>query len=242
VSLKVPFRSTVSSLSLLASAAVLVLGGVGCGSSSKSSSSGADATVATTAAARTTEKPFTPPPNPHHYKGDEDDDDTRAGVVRGSAPPDNDADFDNDAKDRSHESYRDSDDAIVVAYSVSAQGAEKRAVTAVVNRFFGAVAKGAGKAGCAVMYSILEEAVPEDYGRDAGPAYARGNTCPAVMSKVFRHERGQAHAHFTVTDVRVEGNRAIALLGSHTQPASFINLHRENGVWKIARPLAAAVP
>jgi hypothetical protein len=233
--------------SLLASLAIVLLGvGLGsCGGSGKGagSASQARATTAATAAKGNTAAPgasTTPTAAVSSFKGDEDDDESASNHTSASNRYDNDADFDNDTI--KNKSYYDGDDSVISASGQPASGAEERTIAALVKRYYAAAAASDGAKACRLIYSMLEEAIPEDYGQPPGPAYSRGKTCAVVMSKTFAHSHSQLAGGFAVTGVRVEGNEARALLGSRTLPASFILLRRERGVWKIYELLGQPLP
>jgi hypothetical protein len=227
--------------SLLASLAIalLGLGASACGGTGKGAGSTSQAPSKTPTTATTPTKGGSTTPAPGSFMGDEDDDDTASNYT-GNNKYDNDADFDNDTiKDRS---YYDSDDGVIRSFGHAASEAEKREVTALVKRYYAAAAASDGAKACPLIYSTLEEAIPEDYGQPPGPAYSRGKTCAVVMSKTFEHSHSQLTGVFEVTGVRVEGREARALLGSKTVPASFVTARRERRAWKINELLGEPLP
>jgi hypothetical protein len=204
-------------------------GGLGKGSTSQTSFKAAT-TAAKSGAPPPAESATTPAPAAGSFKGDEDDDETTS-TYTGNNRYDNDADFDNDTI--KNKGYYDSDDGAISAYGQAAGAADKRAITALVKRYLAAAATSDGAKACPMIYSTLEEAIPEDYGQPPGPAYARGKTCAVVMSKMFAYAHSKLAGGFGVTNVRVEGREARALVGSRMAPARFIVVTRERGVWKI---------
>lgn len=233
--------------SLLASLAIaLIVVGLGaCGSSGKDAGSASEASATTVATAAKSGAPAsgastTPSAAVNSFKGDEDDDESASNHTSTSNKYDNDADFDNDAI--KNKSYYDGDDSAISASGRAASPAEERAIAALVKRYYAAAAASDGAKACRLIYSTLEEAIPEDYGQPPGPAYSRGKTCAVVMSKTFAHAHSQLAGGFAVTGVRVEGKEAHALLGSRTLPASFILLRRERGAWKIYELLGQPLP
>jgi hypothetical protein len=173
------------------------------------------------------------------FMGDEDDDDTASNNT-GNSKYDNDADFDNDTI--KSKGYYDGDDGGIRSYGHAASAADKRAIAALVKRYYAAAAASDGAKACPLMYSTLQEAIPEDYGQPPGPAYARGKTCAVVMSKLFAHVHSRLAGAFEMTGVRVDGREARALLGSRTTPARFILATRERGAWKIDELLGQPLP
>jgi hypothetical protein len=174
-------------------------------------------------------------------KGDEDDDET-AGNYTSNRSNDNDDDYGN-VRRVENEGYYDSDDSSILTYGHAASVADRRAITALVERYYAAAAAEDGAKACSMITSTFATAIPEDYGQAPGPAYLRGaGTCQAVMSRLLKHVHRQLPAAIKVTEVRVGGNQARALLGSRTTPASFILVERERGTWKIDGLLGGPLP
>jgi hypothetical protein len=176
-----------------------------------------------------------------NLRGDEDDDDTPSNHASDNSN-DNDADFDNDSKANESKGYYDSDDASARTYGQPANGADNSTIGALVKRYYAAAAAGNGASACSLIDSLFAKSIPEDYGRGAGPAFARGNTCAVVMSKLFKHDHSKLPAAIVVTDIRVNGSQARALIGSKTVPASYLPLKRERGVWKVDALSALPMP
>lgn len=130
--------------------------------------------------------------------------------------------------------YHDKDDSATVGYGHQASVSVTTAVAAVVKSYYAAAVSGQGATACSLIAPGLAQSIPEDYARAPGPAYLRGaKSCPIVMSLLFGRIHARLTTSFVVTDVRLEGEQAIALLGSATMPASKISLQREHGVWWI---------
>lgn len=143
--------------------------------------------------------------------------------------------------DRDGDSDNNNDD---YAYGHPASAADKRAVTALVKRYYTAAAAGNGARACSLIYSLFAEDIPEVYGEPPGPPALRGSTCATVMSKLFRQNHHQLMvdlAELKVTDVRVKRRHALALLGFKTTPPRDIRVHRERGAWKIDEVLDSGV-
>jgi uncharacterized membrane protein len=165
----------------------------------------------------------------------------------GDADADNNADNDGDPRldylpsdAQAHENHRylDADDRDQLAYGSPASAAEERAVAAVVERYYGMAAAGDGSGACGLLLRPLAAAVVTDYGHN-GPSYLRsGKTCAAVLALLFKHYRAQLAEGVAVTDVRIAGDQADALLGSRAFPASFLVLQREGGAWRVAQLLS----
>jgi hypothetical protein len=141
-----------------------------------------------------------------------------------------------DDRDSSGKGRYDSDDYKIVAYGHEATPADRRAVTALVKRFYAAAAAGNGAGACSMFYTLLAESIVEGYGRVPGSPALRGNTCAVVMSKLFKQNYQELvvdNATLAMTGVRVEGKRGIGLLSFKGRPEQHIVVHREFGTWKI---------
>jgi hypothetical protein len=228
-------------LRVICAIVALGVGAIGCGSShdamreSSSTQPGVvNATQSAPASARLA-------PRSARLKGDEDDDDTPANLTPGDTSKDNDADGDNDYK-KENGGYLDGDDRSMTAYGHAASEADRRAISQLVERYYGAAATKDGAAGCAMIYSSFAASVPEDWGQSPGPAYSRGKTCAVVMSKIFAHYHAQMSSPIRVTAVRVEGDEGRALVGSPLTPAVAIFVRREHGDWKINQLIGEKLP
>jgi hypothetical protein len=124
---------------------------------------------------------------------------------------------------------------------------DKRAVTALVKRYYAAALAGRGARACSLLYSPFAEATPEDYGQVPGPLYMRGaHTCAAVMTRLFAHFHRQLAVQVPrlggVTHVRLQGGRGTALLGFAGMPERAISVAREGHTWKIFELLDGELP
>ena len=150
---------------------------------------------------------------------------------------------DEDADSQGQSAYLDGDDGEVSDSGQRASAGVERAITTLVRRYYAAAAAEDGARACSLMYYIIAESIPEKYARAPGPLYLKGvDSCPALMTRVFRRLHAQLQAAPTVTAVRVSGERADVLLGWKTLPAGFIKVRREGRVWKLEEPLAAPLP
>ncbi len=226
-----------SLLFMFVTATMLVSTMTACGGASRqrgsASQASPDAVVAKAGAASTA-------PRFPDFKGDSDDDDERGEIVS-TTKSDSDADFDEDSRDAKR-GYIDGDDHAVLAFGHTASATDRKALAAIVMRYYTAAGVADGARACSMMTARYVVVVPEDYGRGAGPSYARGKTCATVMSKLFKHLQKQVAVLFKVTDVRVKGSVAIVLLGSALAPASDVSLEQEDGTWKIASLIGTPLP
>jgi hypothetical protein len=134
------------------------------------------------------------------------------------------------------------DDREIYVYGHAASAADRQVVTAVVKRYYAAVAAGNGAAACSLLHARFAKAIPEEYGRASGPPYLRGKTCRAIVSLVSKYYRSELTAAIEVTGVRVKGNYALALLRSNTLPFVYTRLEREGAAWRIYALLGGVLP
>lgn len=230
-------------LRALMTLALLCVGVAACGGASRglgsvsqaASSTATDGSSATTPADRALTR--------HSFKGDEDDDDQESKTFGQESSGDKDADPDNDYKDNQNKGYYDKDDSEVRTFGQPADPADKRAITAVVRRFDTAAATGEGATACLLIYSVFAQTIVEGYGHGAGPSYlSGGNSCPSVMTLLFKHDHSELTGAVKVTGVRIKGKSAYALQGSVTRPASYFMLRHEGSAWKIDGLLSSPLP
>lgn len=249
---------------LLAVAAMLVPGCclVACGGSGRSAPSRGVASASTTGASGTkstaasgyggpsTVDPgktlpmsgYEPPTRLRFLQGDGDNDGSM--WVDGYRSPDNDEDPRHDhTPGDSGDGYRDADDLDSLRVGVPASPAEARTIAAVVKRYYAVAVSGDGARACSLMAASFARSVPVDYGQ-YGPSYLHGGkTCAEIASREFAHSRTQLTSAIYITAVHLEHpDRAYALFGSRTGPASFIAVVRENGAWKIGALLGRPMP
>lgn len=218
--------------------ALLTVGVAGCGGTGAHSG---PASRVSSSSSTTTAPVVTPALR--SFEGDEDDDDQETHTMGSFVHGDSDNDSDNDYLDNVHKGYYDSDDGDIFTYGHPASAADRRAIAALVERYYAAAAAERSAEACSLIYSVLAGALPEDYGRAPGPAYLRGaNTCQMVMSRLLEHVHNHLTGAIEVIGVRVSGDEAQAQLGSRTIPASLILVRRERGVWKIDELLGSALP
>jgi hypothetical protein len=151
-----------------------------------------------------------------------------------------------DPDDDSDSYGREPDSDTTRIFGHAADVRDVRAVTALVKRYYAVAAAEDGAAACGMMYSILAEAVAEDYGGGAGVASLRGATCAQVMSKLFEqmHARLSADsATLKVAAVRVLGRRGSVLMSFEgRRPVHYLEVRRELGAWKIDRMVDSEQP
>jgi hypothetical protein len=136
--------------------------------------------------------------------------------------------------DRDNDGDHNDDDEKVLDYGHAADVADQRSSTTLMTRYFAAAAAEDGAGVCPLLVPIVAESVVEEEGRSPG---SKGSTCAAVMSKLFKlHHQllAQKQATLRVIKVRVEGNRALAVLEFPTIPeVRQMTERRVAGAWKL---------
>jgi hypothetical protein len=194
-----------------------------CGSTNKDSSSSASSTTNTPKTVSISTTPTDTAPAPAETKADADkDNDSAAGQ------------FDDTNNDR------------VLDYGQAASAANARVITALVKRYYTAAYTENGAEACSMLYSTLEESVPEDYGQSPpGQPYMRGTTCAAVLTLLFKHFHPQLVAEYPklqVARVRLIEHHGIVVLHFGTLPERQISVSREGHTWKVESLLDSEVP
>jgi hypothetical protein len=126
------------------------------------------------------------------------------------------------------------DDDRIRTFGHEAGEPERRAITALVERYYAAAAADDGVKACPLIHPTIAKAIPEDYGK--GNPSLRGDTCRAVMEKYFRQLPGQPIANLATTKVigvRIEGGSGYAQLSSREIPTGVIAVKRYHGIWKV---------
>lgn len=179
--------------------------------------------------------------------GDYDNDD----IVGTPTEADNDdekgpTDVDGDVDSHTKGTY-DKDDDRIRGFGHPAATRDRRAITALLRRYYEAASRGQGAEGCALMASVYARAIPEELGEGrAAPPYYRGTTCSRVLTKVFslnHRQLGVFAATLHVLQVRVAHNEAIALLTFATgSRRRYMRLVAERDTWKIGSVYDAELP
>lgn len=127
----------------------------------------------------------------------------------------------------------------------AADAADARTIATLVKRYYAAAHAEDGAKACKMLYSTLEEAVPEDYGESPpGQPYMRGTTCAAVLTLLFKHDHPQLALELPkleVARVRLVEHHGIAILHFGTLPERQIPVAREGHIWKIQALLDSEV-
>lgn len=153
-----------------------------------------------------------------------------------------DSDEDND-NPQPRTSRFDGDDYAVTRFGHPAGVADRQAIVRLLKRYYAAAAAQDGSAACALLYPVLAEAVPEDYGQ-AVSVHGR-KTCATVLARVLaphRRELAADAASLTVLKVRLDGARGWAMLRLAMPSERRLQLHREGGAWRVDELLDTKLP
>lgn len=143
-----------------------------------------------------------------------------------------DADKDNDFEAADDDTNNNS----VLEYGHPASASDRRAIVSLLKRYYKVALAQEGAKACSLLYSMLAEGVPEDYGSYAGPVYMRGNSCPTIMTKLFTHFHPVLALElpkFKVRWIGLEEHYGRAVLSFGRLPEREIRLAREGHTWKV---------
>lgn len=142
--------------------------------------------------------------------------------------------------------YDDTNNNAVLDVGHAASASERRAIVALIKRYYTAALAENGAEACGMIYSTLAEAVPEDYGLSPpGPPYMQGTTCRAVLTLLFKHFHNQLVVELPklkVAGVRLTEHRGVAVLSFGALPERKIQVAREGHVWRVAALLDSELP
>ncbi len=150
-----------------------------------------------------------------------------------------------DANDKDYLTPDDrNDDGEVVGYGRKADSTERHAVVNVVRSYFHAASADDGATICDLLIPRQAAKMANEFGRGS-PSYMSGDSCAEVIVKFYRHDHvrlSKEAAGFTVTDVRVDGDTAYALLAFATiAERRYLSFERQRGVWKMSRGIIDAI-
>lgn len=148
-------------------------------------------------------------------------------------------------KDNDNSSYDDANNEETLNFGRAAEAPDKRAVTALVKRYYRAALARDGASACTMLYSTLAESAPEDYG-EYGASYLKGaKSCPAVLDKTFEFFHRQIAAEsasLQVARVRLKERHGIAVLRFRKLPEREIAVKQEGHGWRIDALLDGELP
>lgn len=143
-------------------------------------------------------------------------------------------DFSTYKNDRDNDGDHNDDDAGVLDYGHAADATDHRISVALVTHYFAAAAADDGARACSLLIPFVAESVVENEGHTPG---LHGKTCAVVMSKLFKQRHAvlaMKSATLKVIGVRVEGNKALAILDFPTIPeVRQITERRDGSTWKL---------
>lgn len=132
----------------------------------------------------------------------------------------------------------DDDDAYLLRLGPAAKPAVRAAITGLLERYFGALASEQDPLACSLMTLTLEDLLRETYRQTSrSQTTGRGMTCAAILTNVFagRHlELLDQSRRMRVAAVRVNGERAVAVLRFAPRLLRRIAVEREGGEWKMS--------
>lgn len=128
--------------------------------------------------------------------------------------------------------------------------AQRHAVAKLVRRYYGAALAGDGAAVCGLLAPAFAHgnaargAVPPEYVALMDPSDLRGRRCAQIATRVLAASRVQLQAEGDsplVSDVRVLGRRALALLAFRTMPERLLRAVHERGWWRLVQVLDSEI-
>jgi hypothetical protein len=163
--------------------------------------------------------------------GDSADHDSSSTAARASkVVPTN---FTTHNNDRDNDGDHNDDDEGVLRYGSAASPVDQRLSTALVTAYFKMAAAENGVKACSLLAPFIAESVAEDYASTP----LRGKDCAAVMRRLFHEHHAllaTKNATLRVIEVRVEGDKALAILAFPTIPeVRQITERRVGNGWKL---------
>jgi hypothetical protein len=183
--------------------------------------------------------------NRAHREPDPDDENaTTVTTPAGPAPLETEVDADHDGDIGAPQ---DDSNNGATEFGHEASPAERRAIVALVKRYYAAARADDGTRDCFLLLSTIAEAAPNDDSREPDtPAYMHGQTtCGGVLSKLFNHYHAQLAAEvpkLQVGHVRLEEHHGLVFLHFGALPERQTSVIREGHVWKMSQIYDQAVP
>lgn len=151
-------------------------------------------------------------------------------------------DGDKDSDDERRGPARENDDrGFLAEYGPEAERANRLTVAALVKRYFEWSAAGNGSGVCALLSSGLAASLAPA----GSPAQGR-DLCVASVTPMLRERHLQLVAEdpatMTVSQLRVKGGFALAVLSFQTSPKTAILLQREGRQWRVAALFDSPLP
>ncbi len=137
-------------------------------------------------------------------------------------------------RDRDEDYDNNDDDYYVLGFGRPAGATDAQAITTLVRRYFASAAAENGAEACALITPFFAETVVEQYGHTP---QLRGNTCAAVMSKLFKNnhkEIAAKNSHLKVMRIGVEGDVArVGLEFPEIPTITQIRIRRQGKRWTV---------
>lgn len=137
-----------------------------------------------------------------------------------------------------------------LAFGHAASASDRRAISALIKRYYAAALAGDGAQACSMLYSTLAESVVVDDasppGQPSGPPYMAGaKTCQQALELLFKHFHPQLVAEvpkLRVTRISLVEHHGVALLSFGSLPERKIPIGREGRTWKMEGIYDAELP
>jgi hypothetical protein len=153
-----------------------------------------------------------------------------------------DADRDNDLE----AAEDDTNNNAALRFGQSASPGDRRAIEALVRRYYEVALAGEAAKGCSMLYSLLVESAVEDYAGTGGLPYAQGaKNCQEVLADVFRFYHARLVAlvpKLGISDVRLQGGHGYAVLSFGRLPERELLVSREGHTWRIGAFMDSELP
>lgn len=162
---------------------------------------------------------------------------TASSAVSAAKPSGHDGDGDIDTLGRGP---YDTDNDAVLGYGPPADTADRRAIIALIKRYYKVAAADDGAKACSMLDSLIVESIEEEHHLGKGSRSLQGATCAQIMSKLFAHrhrELVEDVAAFRITTVELRGNRGMVLAPFSPTREMQLLVHRQHGVWTMDAPL-----
>lgn len=139
-----------------------------------------------------------------------------------------------------HERYPHGDTSIQT-YGHKAAASDTEAIASIVRRYYSALGAGNGGGACELLSASIAGMIVRTFG--SSPAL-HGKGCGTILQALFKSgpARVSLRKGVEVTAVRVNGDRAFALLHGPTISSGEIPMLREGGSWKVNALMGSSLP
>jgi hypothetical protein len=129
------------------------------------------------------------------------------------------------------------EDKSVLDFGHAANAGQSRAINSLIKRYYTVAVAENGSKACSMLYSTYAETVPGVYGiSPPGPTWARGTSCPAVLTSVFKHFHKQLAVRLPklkVSRIRIKERQGVVILSFGALPEREIRIVRERHTWRV---------